>query len=171
MRDSLDFENNLNLKWSQFGRQSYQVENRYAHTFDQFDWSRSQQATSGFTSFEDEQRNNTAKEDFIQLEGYSKSTEVFTINDPDNVEVEEGGAQSLSNSEDNPYDDPEDEDVVFICETVRSNELISRSTSQEHVELDAPAQPATPRASYNEVSVEYFYCHICHTHLDDAPVS
>ena len=106
------------------------------------------------------------------FEDDSKSTEVSTVNEPEVAKVEEAGAQNFNNSDDDSCGDSEDEDVVFIGETVRSNEQISISSSQVLIELDGPAQSAIlPPASYNEVSVEYFYCHICHEHLDDAPVS
>jgi hypothetical protein len=113
----------------------------------------------------DPERNHTETEDFIPFEDDSKSTEVSTVNDPEVLKVEEAGAQNFNISDEISCDDSEDEEVVFIGETVRSN-------SQVPIELDGPAQAAIlPPASYNEVSVEYFYCHICHKHLDDAPVS
>jgi hypothetical protein len=68
------------------------------------------------------------------LERYSEFTEVLTVDDPRDVEIE-GSAQ-----------------VCFVDETVRSSELMSKYTSHESIKLDAPAQDATPPASYSEVA-------------------
>jgi hypothetical protein len=77
------------------------------------------------------------------------------------------------------YDDPDaernntDNFVPFVADSKSTKvwTVNDRIGSQEPIEPDAAAQAATLSASYNEISVEYIDCHICHKKLDDWPVS